>query len=109
DDPAVLEEGARYLRIVGFNYVPMALMFTLTGVMRGAGDTMPSLLISFLSLWVVRLPLAWWLTYGLGMGAAGVWWSIVIRTTLALLLNYWYYQTGNWKRRVAIGPRPAEA
>lgn len=109
DDPAVLEEGARYLRIVGFNYVPMALMFTLTGVMRGAGDTMPSLLISFLSLWVVRLPLAWWLTYGLGMGAAGVWWSIVISTTLALLLNYWYYRTGNWKRRVAIGLRPAEA
>src|SRR5690606_39798786 len=39
DDPAVLDEGARYLRIVGLNYVPLALMLIVTGVLRGAGDT----------------------------------------------------------------------
>jgi len=108
DDAGVLEEGARYLRIVGFNYVPLALMFTITGVMRGAGDTMPSMLISFFTLWAVRLPLAWGLSRGLGMGAAGVWWAIVASTTLGLLLNYWYYRTGNWKRRVVTRPGPSK-
>src|SRR5690606_4570619 len=53
DDPAVLGEGAGYLRIVGFNYVPLALMFIITGVLRGAGDTFMSMLISLVTLWMV--------------------------------------------------------
>ena len=38
NDPDVLREGVGYLRIVGLSYVPLALMFTVSGVMRGAGD-----------------------------------------------------------------------
>src|SRR5690606_18622871 len=69
DDASVLEEGARYLRIVGLNYVPLALMFTITGVMRGAGDTMPSMIISFFTLWLVRVPAAWALSRVSGASA----------------------------------------
>src|SRR5690606_27798023 len=59
NEPEVLAEGSVYLRIVGLNYIPLALMFIITGVLRGAGDTFASMLISFFTLWVVRLPLAW--------------------------------------------------
>lgn len=111
DDPAVLGEGARYLRIVGFNYVPLALMFIITGVLRGAGDTFMSMLISLVTLWMVRLPLAWFLSYQLGWGAAGTWWAIVFSTVLGLVLNWWYYRTGQWRRKVVVEPKlsPAEA
>src|SRR5690606_21484503 len=94
NEPEVLAEGSIYLRIVGLNYIPLALMFIITGVLRGAGDTFASMLISFFTLWVVRLPLAWFLSYGVGWGASGTWWSILISTTLGLLLNYSYYRTG---------------
>lgn len=109
DDASVLEEGARYLRIVGLNYVPLALMFTITGVMRGAGDTMPSMIISFFTLWLVRVPAAWALSTALGWGPAGVWWAVVGSTTLGFLLNYLYYRTGNWKRKVITQRKPAPA
>lgn len=109
DEAAVLAEGAVYLRIVGLNYIPLALMFTITGVMRGAGDTVPSMMISFVTLWIVRLPLGWLLSTYFGWGVQGVWWSIVISTTLGLVLNYWYYRTGNWKRRVVTRMRPSPA
>lgn len=109
DDAAVLAEGAIYLRIVGLNYIPLALMFTATGVMRGAGDTFPSMLISFVTLWVVRLPVAWLLSTKLAWGVQGVWWSIVISTTLGLILNYWYYRTGNWQRKVIARPGMSSA
>ncbi|HEY8416723.1 MAG TPA: MATE family efflux transporter [Limnochordales bacterium] len=111
EDPAVLAEGARYLRIVGFNYVPLALMFIITGVLRGAGDTFVSMLISLVTLWIVRLPLAWFLSYGLSWGAVGTWWAIVLSTVLGLALNWWYYRTGHWRRKVIVRPKlsPAEA
>ncbi|HLT58680.1 MAG: MATE family efflux transporter [Limnochordales bacterium] len=111
EDPAVLAEGSRYLRIVGLNYVPLALMFIITGVLRGAGDTLISMLISLVTLWAVRLPLAWALSYKLAWGVAGTWWAIVLSTVLGLILNWWYYRTGHWQRKVVVRPKlsPAEA
>lgn len=105
----VLHEGAKYLRIVGLNYIPLALMFIITGVLRGAGDTFASMLISFTTLWIVRLPIAWVLSNRLGLGISGVWWSIVISTTLGVLLNYLYYRTGNWRRKVITRPDASPA
>src|SRR5690606_32026505 len=110
DDPAVLDEGARYLRIVGLNYVPLALMFIVTGVLRGAGDTFVSMLISFVTLWVVRVPLAWFLSYPVGWGPSGTWLAIVLSTILGLVLNWSYYRTGYWQRKVVVRPpRPGPA
>lgn len=109
-EDGVLTEGAVYLRIVALNYIPLALMFIITGVLRGAGDTFASMIISLLTLWIVRLPIAWFLSYRLDWGVRGVWWSIVISTTLGMLLNYLYYLNGRWKTKVIVRPQfvPAE-
>lgn len=104
NEPEVLAEGSIYLRIVGLNYIPLALMFIITGVLRGAGDTFASMLISFFTLWVVRLPLAWALSYKLGWGVSGTWWSIVISTVIGTILNYLYYLNGRWKGKVIVRP-----
>ena len=101
-DAGVLREGASYLRIVGLSYIPLALMFTITGVLRGAGDTMMSMLISFITLWVVRLPLALFLANTLGWGVQGAWASISLSTLLGAVLNWAYYATGRWKRYVIV-------
>lgn len=107
-DEAVLAEGARYLRVIAFNYLPLAFMFTITGVLRGAGDTFASMMISFVTLWVVRLPLAALLAYRAGWGASGIWWSIVLSTTLGALLNYAHYLRGSWKSKVVVqAPQPS--
>lgn len=100
----VLEEGATYLRIVGLNYIPLALMFIITGVLRGAGDTFASMIISFVTLWLIRLPLAWFLSYKLGWGVSGAWWSIMISTSAGMILNYLYYLNGKWKEKVIVNP-----
>lgn len=97
-DTGVLIEGSRYLRTMAFAFIPMAWMFTLTGVLRGAGDTVASMFISLGSLWLVRVPLTSYLAFRRGMGPQGVWLGIAISIYMGCLFNYLYYRTGRWVR-----------
>ena len=87
----------------------MALMFTIGGVMRGAGDTAANMWITLGSLWLVRVPLAWYFSSGLGLGIRGVWWAMLASPIAGSLLNYLYYRTGRWKRHVVVRRQPAGA
>lgn len=99
-DAGVLAEGTQYLRIVGWTYVPFAVSFVLTGVLRGAGDTMPTMIITVATLWLVRVPLASYLAGRLG--SRGIWLASAITPLMSLSLNYLYYRTGRWRRKVAV-------
>jgi len=54
-DGRVIAVGAEYLRFAALSYVPYACMFALSGVLRGAGDTVSAMLMTLTSLWVVRV------------------------------------------------------
>ena len=99
-DPNVVSIGTRYLLIVGGFYVVFSSMFVLTGVLRGAGDTLIPMFITLLSLWVIRIPVSAWLAQRIGTD--GIWWGIPIAWAAGLALSAGYYSTGRWKRKVAV-------
>ncbi|HAM35422.1 MAG TPA: MATE family efflux transporter [Elusimicrobia bacterium] len=103
-DPHVVAIGARYLLIVGGFYVIFSSMFVVSGVLRGAGDTMIPMVITILALWLVRVPIAAWLSGRIGTD--GIWWSVPIAWAVGLALSAGYYATGRWKTRAAV-PMPA--
>jgi Na+-driven multidrug efflux pump len=75
-------------------------MFIFNGLMRGAGDTFVTMLFSILSLWIIRIPLAWILSGKIG--PAGIWWSIPAGWFVGLALVYFYYKTGRWKTKAVV-------
>ena len=99
-DAGVVEIGKQYLLIVPIFYVVFATMFSINGVMRGAGDTMVPMFISIISLWFVRIPVSWFLS--LKYGAIGIWWGIPIAWFVGLTLAFTYYKTGRWKTKVVV-------
>jgi len=101
-EPDVLAAGSLYLRINGWSYIFFALVFVLGGVMRGAGDTMATLVLTIIGLWGVRVPAAYLLARTFGMGPAGIWTGILISAVASFLLHLGYYATGRWKRKVAV-------
>ncbi len=101
-DVAVLEAGKLYLRYVGLSYVPFSIMFALSGVMRGAGDTLATMFISVGTLWVVRVPLATFLSRMPNLGIVGVWLGITSSPFMGVILNYVYYRTGRWKKAALV-------
>ena len=100
NDLEVIRIGKEYLMIVGAFYVIFSAMFSLSGVMRGAGDTLIPMFITLISLWVIRIPSAWILSRGLG--ETGIWWSMPIGWFVGFSLSFIYYLTGNWKKKVVI-------
>lgn len=102
-DKAVMAIGREYIRILAFSYIPFGVMFVINGLLRGAGDTMATMLTSIISLWFIRVPLAYYLARTMGLGSRGVWLSMAIGPLFGLLLSYLYYRTGRWKRAVVTG------
>src|SRR5690606_12936518 len=97
---AGVAEGVRYLRIVGVGFVPLALMFLATGALQGAADALPPMIVSLVTLWGVRVPLAWYLAYPAGLGSAGIWWGMTTSFVLGMILNWTYFSTGRWRQKV---------
>jgi putative MATE family efflux protein len=99
-DSEVIRLGDQYLTIVSSFYILFTLMFIYTGIMRGAGDTLIPMFFSLISLWLIRIPLAWFLSRKLG--AEGIWWAIPAGWFIGLSLSFIYYKTGRWKRKTVV-------
>ncbi|MFO7852710.1 MAG: MATE family efflux transporter [Bacteroidota bacterium] len=103
NDPKVIDIGSEYLTIVSLFYLVFAFMFTFNGVMRGAGDTIIPMIITFISLWLIRIPFAIFLSDR--MGETGIWWSYPMSWVLGLIMSWLYYLTGRWKKKVIVRPQ----
>lgn len=101
-DTAVLQAGTLYLRYIAFSYIPLSLMFTLGGVFRGAGDTMANMIITLISLWLIRVPLATYLSNQPTLGIRGIWIAMTASPFAGLLLNYFYYRWGRWRNAAVV-------
>ncbi len=99
-DAQVVEIGKHYLLIVPIFYMVFATMFTINGVMRGAGDTLIPMFFTIISLWFVRIPASYFLS--LKFGAIGIWWGIPIAWFVGLTLAFSYYKTGRWKAKAVV-------
>ncbi len=76
EDPAVIQFGSDYLRIVAFNFVAAGIVFTSSSMFQGLGNTMPPLASSFSRLFLFALP-AWWLSQRADFDIKMVWYLSV--------------------------------
>ncbi len=58
-DAEVIREGIVFLRLVALAQIPLALSFVYAGSLRGTGDTFYVFLATLLTMWGVRVVLAW--------------------------------------------------
>ena len=100
NDTEVVEIGKQYLYIVSGFYVIFSIMFVFGGVLRGAGDTIVPLFITILALWIIRIPVSYFLS--IKIGAIGIWWGIPIAWAVGVTASFLYYKTGRWKKRAVV-------
>lgn len=94
----VIREGVRYLYISMISEPFMAWGIILGGGLSGAGDTRAVMARVALSLWLIRIPLAYVLVTVFGFGPAAIWWSMNASQAVQAFFMYRRYSQRHWLR-----------
>ncbi len=99
----------RMMRILAVGYIAMAVTQSLSGVMRGAGDTMTPMWVSLITTVLVRVPIAYGIAfltrsaeYPNGRSEC-IFISLLLSWVLGALITAITYARGNWKKRTILG------
>lgn len=87
----------RYAQIILITETLFSYGMVLVGAMQGAGDTARPFWMSLISLWIVRIPIAWFLALPMKMGSDGVWIAMAISQSVNGLLAMALFKQGHWK------------
>lgn len=99
----------RMMRILAVGYIAMAVTQSLSGVMRGAGDTMTPMWISLTTTIVIRVPLAYGISYltrtaELPYGRKEcIFISLLVSWLMGAILTTIFYRKGKWKEKAIHG------
>lgn len=99
---------ADMMKILAVGYIAMAVTQSLSGIMRGAGDTVTPMLVSLLTTVVVRVPLAYGLAYltrteELPQGRyESLWISLLVSWVLGAVITLVFYKVGWWKKKAVV-------
>lgn len=110
----LVELSMRMLRILALGYVAVAVTQSLSGVMRGAGDTITPMWISLISTVVLRVPTAYGLAYLTRSPQyptgrpESTFISLLFSWTMGALITYVYYRRGTWREKGINRERIAE-
>ena len=102
-DPAVQAEIVAYL---GFNILSVpftAASVVLAGVLGGARATIYPLFAYSISIWLVRLPVAWVMGHVIWQSADGIYLSMLVSQMLQSSSLLWVALRCNWTRFARIG------
>ncbi len=114
DDPEVVTEGAIFIRINAPFWALFAGVMVIQGAFRGAGNTREAMILSLLSRWVLRIPVAlvlafaWVVTIpGLGItisafdwGVEGIWWAFSFGMGGSFVIAVIWFRLGTWREAV---------
>ncbi len=102
---ALVDLSVYMMRILAVGYIAMAVTQSLSGVMRGAGDTMTPMWISIITTVGLRVPVAYaiaWLTvseaYPNGRSEC-IFVSLLVSWISGAVITAFFYRLGRWKKK----------
>ena len=105
DTTELVNLSANMMKILAVGYIAMAVTQCLSGVMRGAGDTMTPMWISLITTVAIRVPLAYGIAFltrtpELPNGAyQSIWISLLSSWVMGAVITSICYLKGGWKKK----------
>ena len=99
-EPEVVRYGAQMLRTMSFFYWSIGVYNAYTGILKGAGDTVTTMLISMVGT-IARVPLTYFMSARTGI-YINFFWAFVISNGLTMILAGIRYYQGGWRKKVVV-------
>jgi len=108
DDPAVVDAGVTLLRIIAPFWAILGGLMVIQGGFRGAGQTRVAFVLSLLSRWIFRIPLAFLLAYAVALDPVaftpvdvnGLWWGMSASAVASFVVGVVWFHRGDWRTSV---------
>jgi putative MATE family efflux protein len=97
--PELVELAGAFLRIQIAAFMVFGFVQVLMQCVNGVGDTLVTMFVTLLTMWVIQLPLAYFLPKVNNLGVYGVRWAMVIAVVVRAAIFAMYFKIGWWKRK----------
>ncbi|OJY20508.1 MAG: MATE family efflux transporter [Myxococcales bacterium 68-20] len=98
-DALVEAYGSDCLRIVALGFVVFAYGMVMVQAFNGAGDTVTPMLVNLACFWFFKIPIAYVLANGLGLGPRGVFISITAAYAVQAVVSSTLFRRGRWQTK----------
>ena len=95
-DPVDVALTGSFVAVAAVSVVPMGIDGSLTGTLRGAGDTRVPFAATLVGLYLGALPVAWLGTVT-ALGVAGLQLAFLVETAVPMAINLRRFRTNRWK------------
>ncbi|ADD06150.1 MATE efflux family protein [Natrialba magadii ATCC 43099] len=96
----IIDYGVTYLQFSAVAFVFMGVMQVVQGAFRGAGNTKTALAFAVFGLWLVRVPVTYYLAFVAGWGPTGIWAGVVTGDIVGAIAATAWFTRGTWKESI---------
>ena len=93
---AALSISAHLNGIVLWSFILFGTSMVMFGVVRATGAVVAPLIMLAISLWLIRVPFAYWMLDR--WQADAIWWSFPLASVMSMLMSIAYYRFGGWRK-----------
>lgn len=101
-EPGVVQMGVDFLKIVSLSFGFMGAQLALVGTLRGSGNTVESMILTIIGIWVIQFPFAWITSEMEAFQEFGVWWSFPVSYVIPCILTVIWFKRGKWKEKKLV-------
>ncbi|MDP2919360.1 MAG: MATE family efflux transporter [Dehalococcoidia bacterium] len=98
-EPGLVTMGGTFLRIATVSFSMIGFIIVFMQCLNGVGDTVPPMVIMGASMWLVTIPLVYFLPGFIDSTVFGVRWMLLSMPLLSATALTTYFHLGKWKSR----------
>jgi putative MATE family efflux protein len=96
-DPAVIAEGAGFIRIMCLAWGGIGVQLCIVSAFRASGNMLIAMVIALVAQWMIQFPLAYVLSKHTTLQGEGIWWSFPVTNVAVAAISLCWFARGTWK------------
>ncbi len=94
-----IEVATFLIRLMALSFGFIGVQMVAEGAFRGAGNTGIAMVLALITLWVLELPLAYFLSKYTSLAETGIWLAFPVANTIGSIVSIVWLSRGGWKKK----------